>query len=196
MNELFGGEIRYEDESEYVATLDGRRIPFSSLSSGQQELLPMWAIMDYFNEIDAMGFASSPKSSRRSRELVYIEEPEAHLFPSAQSLLMEFLIGSVVSERRRSLIITTHSPYIMSKLNVFLKAGQLARRKKRNQDINEVVKRECWLNDAQLSASAIENGTLRNLIDDDGLIDGTYLDDISEQISREFSELLQIESEM
>ena len=196
MNELFGGEIRYEGDSEYVESKDGRKIPFSSLSSGQQELLPMWSIMDYFNEIDAMRFASSPKATRRSRELVYIEEPEAHLFPSAQSLLMEFLIGSVVSERRRSLIITTHSPYIMSKLNVFLKAGQLSRRRKRNQDINEIVRRECWLNETQLSAWAIEDGELKNLIDDDGLIDGTYLDGISEKISNEFSDLLQIESEM
>lgn len=196
MNELFGGEIRYEGDSEYVESTDGRKIPFSSLSSGQQELLPMWSIMDYFNGIDAARIAASLKSSRRSRELVYIEEPEAHLFPSAQSLLMEFLIGSVVSERRRSLIITTHSPYIMSKLNVFLKAGQLARRKKRNQDINDIVSRECWLNENQLSAFAIEDGKLKNLIDDDGLIDGTYLDGISEQISREFSDLLQIESEI
>jgi AAA domain, putative AbiEii toxin, Type IV TA system len=196
MNELFGGEIRYENDLEFVESVDGRKIPFSSLSSGQQELLPMWSIMDYFNELDAMRMGASPKVTRRSRELVYIEEPEAHLFPSAQSLLMEFLIGSVVSDRKRSLIITTHSPYIMSKLNVFLKAGQLARRKKRNQDINEIVSRECWLTDAQLSASAIEGGRLRNLIDDEGLIDATYLDDISEQISREFSDLLQIESEI
>lgn len=196
MSELFGGEICYKNDSEYVEALDGRKIPFSSLSSGQQELLPMWSIMDYFNQIDAMRFAASPKVTRRSRELVYIEEPEAHLFPTAQSLLMEFLIGSVVSEKRRNIIITTHSPYIMSKLNVFLKAGQLARRRKRNQDINEIIGRECWLNESQLSAWAIENGQLRELIDDDGLIDGTYLDGISEQISREFSELLQIESEM
>lgn len=196
MNELFGGEVKYENESEYVEALDGRRIPFSSLSSGQQELLPMWSIMDYFNELDARRAMASPKHVRRPRELVYIEEPEAHLFPSAQSLLMEFLIGSVVSDKRRSLILTTHSPYIMSKLNVFLKAGQLSRRKKKNQDINDIVSRECWLSDGQLSASAIENGRLRNLLDDDGLIDGTYLDQISEQISNEFSDLLQLEMEM
>lgn len=155
----------------------------------------MWSIMDYFNEIDAARLTSKIKPSRR-QELVYIEEPEAHLFPSAQSLLMEFLIGSVVNERRRNLIITTHSPYIMSKLNVFLKAGHLSRRKKRNQDINDVVPRECWLNDNLLSASAIEDGCLKNLIDDDGLIDARYLDDISEEISGQFSDLLQIEAEM
>jgi hypothetical protein len=196
MSKFFGGEIRYEGEVEFIHTEDGRQVPFTSLSSGQQELLPMWSLMDYFSELDA--FRSNLKGRSPSRrELLYIEEPEAHLFPSAQSLLMEYLIGSVASERsRRNLIITTHSPYIMAKLNVFLKAGQLSRRRKRNQDINEVVPRECWLTENQLSVSAIEGKRLRNLIDEDGLIDGTYLDGVSEDISREFSALLQIESEM
>lgn len=196
MNELFGGEIRFEDDSEFVETKDGRKIPFSSLSSGQQELLPMWSIMDYYNEIDILRGTSS-NITRRSTEIVYIEEPEAHLFPSAQSLLMEFLIGSVASQkRRRNLIITTHSPYIMSKINVFLKAGQLARRKKRNQEINDIVPRECWLGEGQLSALAIEDNKIKNLMDEDGLIDGRYLDQISEEISFDFSRLLEIESEI
>ncbi|WP_082503772.1 AAA family ATPase [Methylobacterium sp. Leaf117] len=197
MSKLFGGEIKFEQDTEFVETEDGRKIPFSSLSSGQQELLPMWSLMDYFSEMDALRFPSSRRSSRRSTELIYIEEPEAHLFPSAQSLLLEFLIGSIASERnQRSLILTTHSPYIMANLNVFLKAGQLARRKKRNQDINNVVPRECWLTESQLSAFAIEDGKLRSLIDDDLMIDGRYLDQISEDISRQFSKLLQIESEI
>ncbi|RWK34274.1 ATP-binding protein [Mesorhizobium sp.] len=197
MNKLFGGEIKFENDAEFVETADGRKIPFSSLSSGQQELLPMWSLMDYFNERDALRVMSARRPQIYPRELIYIEEPEAHLFPSAQSFLMEFLIGSLVSSRNgRSLIITTHSPYIMSKLNVFLKAGQLSRRKKRNQDINEIVPRECWLTDKQLSAVAIENGRLRNLIDEDDLIDGRYLDQVSEEISRDFSRLLKIEANL
>lgn len=198
MEKLFGGEVKYENDSEYVETSDGRKVPFTALSSGQQELLPMWSLMDYFSELDFIRSTqnASRKRSRR-RELVYIEEPEAHLFPSAQSLLMEFLIGGVASDRnRRSLIITTHSPYIMSKLNVFLKAGQLSRRKKRNEKINEIVPRECWLNDTNLSALAIEDGELVDLIGDDGLIDASYLDSVSEDISREFSGLLAIEDEI
>lgn len=201
MYRLFGGELRFEGDTEFVQTLDGRKVPFSSLSSGQQELLPMWSLIDYFNERDAMRAHGAATAMRRwRREFLYIEEPEAHLFPSAQSLLMDFLIGSVASgrgtARQRNLILTTHSPYIMGKLNVFLKAGQLARRKKRNQDINEVVPRECWLNEDQLAAYAIQDGVLTNLLDEEGFIDGTYLDGISEEISEQFSKLLEIESEI
>ena len=83
----------------------------------------------------------------------------------------------------------------MAKLNVFLKAGQLARRKKRNQAINEVVPRECWINDGQITALAIRDGELVDLVDYDlGLIDTDYLDEISEEISKEFSALLDIEA--
>lgn len=200
MSQLFGGELKFENESEYVQAKDGRKIPFASLSSGQQELLPMWSLIDYFNEMDFMRVTSPSSRHTWRRELLYIEEPEAHLFPSAQSLLMEYLIGSVANNRsenrQRSLILTTHSPYIMAKLNVFLKAGQLARRKKRNQDINEIVPRDCWLNEQQLSAFAIEDGRLVSLLDDEGFIDGTYLDGVSEVIDDEYSSLLEIETEM
>jgi hypothetical protein len=197
MGKLFGGEIKFENETEFVEAFDGRKIPFSSLSSGQQELLPMWSLIDYFNELDAIRQTSGNRNATRFRELIYIEEPEAHLFPSAQSLLMEFLIESFVSERNlRSLVLTTHSPYIMSKLNVFLKAGQLARRKRKNLEINEIVPRECWLNEKQLSAFAIEDGYMMNLLDSDGMIDATYLDQVSEDISNEYSRLLKIESEI
>ncbi|CAM4260548.1 AAA family ATPase [Roseomonas mucosa] len=197
MENFFGGELNFKDDLEFVETQDGRKIPFSSLSSGQQELLPMWSLIDYFNEMDSYRQEAGVKVPRGPRELIYIEEPEAHLFPSAQSLLMEFLIGSVTPDKsKRCLIITTHSPYIMGKLNVFLKAGQLARRKKKNQEINDVVPRECWLNDKQLSAFAIEDGKLRSLLDEDSLIDGRYLDQISEDISRDFSKLLRIEAEI
>ncbi|MEM9964978.1 MAG: ATP-binding protein [Asticcacaulis sp.] len=199
MNQLFGGELRYERDLEYVQATDGRKIPFSSLSSGQQELLPMWSLIDYFNDIDAR--RATPLNAKIwAQELLYIEEPEAHLFPSAQSLLMDFLISSASHTRgtgkQRSLILTTHSPYIMSKLNVFLKAGQLSRRKKRNHEINEIVPRECWLNDNQLSAYSIQDGILVNLLDSDGFIDGSYLDGISDEISNSYSRLLQIESEI
>lgn len=199
MREFFGGEIRFESETEYVETDDGRKIPFSSLSSGQQELLPMWSLLDYFSEREAMRYSSDGRRLRlrRPRELIYIEEPEAHLFPSAQSALMELLIGSITTLRsNRGLIITTHSPYIMAKLNVFLKAGQLSKRRKRSADIARIVPRNCWLLEGQLSALSIQDGELHELVDDDGLIDARYLDEISEEISREFSALLKIESEL
>jgi energy-coupling factor transporter ATP-binding protein EcfA2 len=186
MSKLFGGEIKFENELEFVETRDGRRVPFSALSSGQQELLPMWLLIDYLRDV-----ASDPK---RGGDLVYIEEPEAHLFPSAQSVLLDYLIGSVVSTRaNRSLLLTTHSPYILSKLNNYLKAGSLGKKKRFSADINRIVDQQCWLTPDNVRAYAIADGVLVNLIDDDGLIDGAYIDQVSEDVARQFSALLDIE---
>lgn len=196
LDKVFGGEIKFQNDSEFVETKDGRKIPFTSLSSGQQELLPMWSLIDYFGQIDHFRSSNSIKRNIL-KELIYIEEPEAHLFPSAQSMLLEFLISSTATNsRHRQLIMTTHSPYIMGKLNVFLKAGQLSKRKKINTKINDVVPRDCWLTSNDLSAYSISNGELRDLIDEDGLIDGTYLDQISEDISLQYSQLLELEASL
>ena len=194
LERVFGGELRNEGDQEFVQTKDGRKIPFSALSSGQQELLPMWSIIDYFSQIDAMRARAKSVRSKEN-DLIYIEEPEAHLFPSAQSLLMEYLIGSLsTSAAQRNLIITTHSPYIMSKINVFIKAGQLARRKKVNKQIDEIIPRECWLGEGEVTAYALQDGEMIDILDEDGLIDGTYLDQISEDISNEYSSLLHLEA--
>lgn len=186
MNRLFGGEIKFENELEFVETKDGRRVPFSALSSGQQELLPMWLLIDYLRDMAGRG--------RKGGDLVYIEEPEAHLFPSAQSILMDYLIGSVVSRREnRNLLLTTHSPYILSKLNNYLKAGSLGRQKKLAPEVSKVVDKQCWLTPQRLRAYAIDDGCLVNLIDSDGLIDGAYIDQVSEEVARQFNQLLDIE---
>lgn len=185
MTKLFGGEIKFENELEFVETRDGRRVPFSALSSGQQELLPMWLLIDYLREVGNRGSGGG--------DLVYIEEPEAHLFPSAQSVLMDYLIGSVVSKRdKRSLILTTHSPYILSKLNNYLKAGSLGRQKRNASEVDKIVDRSCWLTPQRVRAYAIDNGQLVNLVED-GLIDGAYIDQVSEDVARQFSALLDIE---
>jgi hypothetical protein len=195
MSELFGGKISTRRDAEYIEMPDGRKVPFSSLSSGQQELIPIWFYLDSMALYDSFEDRQKRLSQTR-RQLVYIEEPEAHLFPSAQSSLMNFLIGSVVGNRpTRSLVITTHSPYIMSKLNVYLKAGQLSRRKKKNSDINDIVPRNCWIRADQISVWKISEGRVVDIFDyEEGLVDASYLDSVSDVMANEFTRLLEIEA--
>jgi len=186
MQKLFGGEIKFENELEFVETTDGRKVPFSALSSGQQELLPMWILIDYFSE----RFWSRSGGS----EIFYIEEPEAHLFPEAQSTLMDFLIGTIASTKeKRNLVLTTHSPYILGKLNNYLKAGAIGKTRRHTQTVGNLVPKECWLTPDRVKAIAIEDGTLWNILGNDGLINGTYIDHVSEDVSRTFSSLLDIQ---
>jgi predicted ATP-binding protein involved in virulence len=130
MQQFFGGEIRIDRDRENIESLDGRKISFSLLSSGQQELLPLWMALDFVVRSD------------ESRQLIYIEEPEAHLFPSAQDTLVEYLASVSTANRRLRLVITTHSPYVLAKINNLLKAGRLAQRasKEKRDKINNVIK--------------------------------------------------------
>lgn len=186
MRRLFGGEIKIEGDQEYVLTTDGRKVPFTALSSGQQELLPMWMLIDFF----------ASRGDREIGELFYIEEPEAHLFPTAQSLLLDYLISSLVSRTsKRSLILTTHSPYILAKINNYLKAGALGRRKRYRESVSKIISQDHWLSGGAVSAYAIHDGHFESLIRDDGLIDGEYIDQVSDEVAQEFESLLDIQYE-
>ncbi|BEU99712.1 AAA family ATPase [Novosphingobium olei] len=191
--QFFGGELVFEPGSERVKITDGRQVPFTAMSSGQQELLPMWSIIQYLSELEAF----RDGNARSFRELIYIEEPEAHLFPRAQSDFLAYLFESLkFSDDRKSLILTTHSPYIMGRLNVFLKSGILSRRKKKNTDINDIVPRERWIRPQDFRAYAMMDGGMWNIVDSDGLIDSSYLDSISDDIASDFDRLLEVEMEI
>ena len=197
MLKLFGGKIQNKREAEFIEMEDGRKVPFSSLSSGQQELLPIWYFIDNLITMDALNSQRRGKDAKGEKEIVYIEEPEAHLFPESQATLLDILIANVLGSPNgsdRKLIITTHSPYLMSRLNVLIKAGTISRRKKRNKDINEIVPRSSWLKLEEITIQSIQEGKLVSIIDpEEGLIDAHFLDMISDSISKDFVELLNIE---
>jgi hypothetical protein len=180
MKKLFGGNITFGREQEYVISDDGRKIPFASMSSGQQELLPLWLSIEYAQEAT-------------QNSIVYIEEPEAHLFPAAQSQVIEFL-ASVISETNSRMVITTHSPYVLTQVNILLKAGKLAQQfPKEKASIEKIVKERNWLKPSSTVAYAILGRRLVQITDEDGLLMGDYLDEVSGYLQREFSSLLEIE---
>lgn len=189
LSNILGGKHIDDGKNEYVLLTDGRKIPFSALSSGQQELLPLLTILPYFMDKDF-------PHNKRYKNLVYIEEPEAHLFPNAQSKLIEVLAKIVkISGNTLDMIVTTHSPYVLAKLNNLIKAGQISRQNQGNKrsKLGKVVDDDGWLPKNFVQAYSINNGKLESIIDDDGLISADYLDGVSMEIGEEFSTLLDIE---
>lgn len=129
---------------------------------------------------------------------IFIEEPELSLFPSAQRRLLNRLVRDCFAENKQENCVTnlafaTHSPYILTSLNNLLLAGEIAKSTEKRTQVSQVVSEEYWLTAEQVGAYAIENGKVKNIIEEDNLIDGAYLDSISDEVSSEFSNILDIE---
>lgn len=183
---LLGGTVEWEDERPLLRLTDGRLVPFFALSSGQQELLPLvlaLTSMSHFYD-----------DHRNGSQFLYVEEPEAHLFPSAQSRLVQQL-AALLKRNRRRLLITTHSPYVLSKINNLLFAGSLEGRlnKSGRDQLESIVPKRFRIERGVIRAYAIVEGELRSVLHESGLIDGEYLDGISTEIATEFESLLGLE---
>ena len=192
LNDLMDGKYVSERSKEYFQASDGRRIPLSALSSGQQELMPLMLAIQ-----NRVGI------SPRFQQLLYIEEPEAHLFPSAQSSLVEIFGFFLSTTRGRArLLITTHSPYVLAKINNLIKAKEVADLRaqgtvnKRAPSVEKIIPSGAWIDGKTVRAYAIQDGNLVRIQDlSDGMIEGDYLDGVSGEIATEFSKLLALELE-
>jgi ABC-type phosphate transport system ATPase subunit len=180
------GKHVHEKGKDFLELPDGRRISVANLSSGQQEMLPLTIMLA------ALPFLASS----RSGQTVYIEEPEAHLFPNAQRSVIE-LIATVFNYRKDKLqfFITTHSPYILTAINNLLQAGSLYRDASKNQlhQLEKIIPRYKSLNVYDLSAYVLENGKCSNIICfDTGLIDANIIDSVSDDLAIQFDKLLNL----
>jgi hypothetical protein len=182
-NKIMRAEIERFDKQEVLRYDDGRFVKLAQASSGQQEALPLLLLLAHFFTL----------RHRRGRA-VYIEEPEAHLFPSTQKQIVEF-IAEVFRARQRqmSLILTTHSPYILTSINNLLQAGKLYSGatpdvKKR---LEGVIPLSRTLKPGEVGFYALENGGAKSIIDSEtGLIDAAVIDEVSDDIATQFDELL------
>lgn len=187
--ELLGGRIKFQGGKEFVEAPDGRTIPFAALSSGQQELLPLLITIAFISNLAGPGV----RKNLGTRQ-IYIEEPEAHLFPTAQSQLITILASLLETTQSNNLVITTHSPYVLAKINNLIKAGSLAKKlPKKVEALSQIIPQSAWLAKGSVNAYAFINGTLIPITAKDGLIAADYLDDVSGEISREFSSMLELE---
>ncbi|MDR0829394.1 MAG: ATP-binding protein [Prevotellaceae bacterium] len=109
-----------------------------------------------------------------------IEEPEQNLFPSTQRDLIYYILEKLNSERKHSLLITTHSPYILYALNNCMMGGlvnsQLEEKEKEEFLSNKFLSEKSWLTPKYVSIWEIEDGKLRSIQDKDGIISENYFD--------------------
>jgi hypothetical protein len=128
--------------------------------------------------------------------LIYLEEPETGIFPKTQydivKLLAWFANDPVLSFEWS---ITTHSPYILSSFNNLLQAWQVgsAVSEAARRRVERLIDQRYWIDPCVFRAYCIADGKLESIMDEDtSLIDGKYLDSVSNEIGAQFDELLRI----
>jgi predicted ATPase len=122
-----------------------------------------------------------------------IEEPELNLYPTAQQELLNWLIARC-STGENDLTITTHSPYILSHLNLLLYAYQVAtKHPDRKEAVAAIVPESSWINPKEFACYQVENGGVKSLVNDElGLIDNNELDALSGDAADAFDNLIRL----
>ena len=155
-------------------------IDLSEGASGIQSVLPLLLVIEYLT------------NDNFSRSFI-IEEPELNLYPTAQQKLLDVLIEKC-TQGENDLTITTHSPYILSHLNLLLYAYQVAEQHPdRRAEVAALVPEASWINPKEFACYQVENGGVQSLVDDDlGLIDNNELDALSGDAADAFDNLIRL----
>jgi hypothetical protein len=185
---LLGGRYLREQGDDFIQMPDGRRIPLAVSSSGQQELLPLAITLASIGE----GNGDKPRST------LYVEEPEAHLFPTAQRQIVHLFaaVTDLLSpESSSQYIITTHSPYILAALNNLMYGGKIAREHpEKREGVLGLLGPDVLIDPEKVGAYSMENGGARFIIDrETKLVEATLIDRVSGDLAREFEQLVSIE---
>ena len=92
-----------------------------------------------------------------------VEEPEQNLFPDSQMKNLEFLLASTNSNDENKIIITTHSPYILSYITLAAKAFELSKLNVPKKEISKIVPVSSWVDGEKCSVYQLENGKIKQL---------------------------------
>lgn len=175
-------------KADYISENDGEKIYFDEYhwvklmygSSGQQEVL--WILMLAFVTI-----------LEKKRSFIIIEEPEAHLFPVAQKDVMN-LISLMINSTNSKVIITTHSPYILTSTNILLFSGKVEKQHTKSAKI--VIPKNLRVSYENFAAYKIDNSerVIESLLDEEShMINTNYIDEVSSITNSELDELIAME---
>ncbi|MCQ2160745.1 MAG: ATP-binding protein [Bacteroidales bacterium] len=166
-----------------VDSYDGteRLLPLQACSSGLQSVLPLVMVIDYALQIGCF-------------DAFVIEEPEQNLYPTNQRELIQFLLNRI--GRITNTIITTHSPYILSCLNVMLLAWRIVNEFQDGKEALQEVYQGVYFNERTISVYALDPDAdiyCKNLIDEKThLIGINGLDAVSEVIGDDYDSLYRL----
>ena len=141
-----GVSYRYDaaTKSDKVQVSEGVTLDFTNTSSGLQSVIPLFIHLSHitnirhsriesFANLQEQGVLLAKLDEEDKKDVftnyvhthhcdIFLEEPEANLFPPTQANLVEWLLTKTEGKHPNSLFIATHSPYI---LNAFIEKQEI-----------------------------------------------------------------------
>lgn len=181
-------EYFYDEKDEYVRYND-KKISLNQTSSGIQSLIPLLLVLKDEKENEFINNDDFFKT-------IIIEEPELNLFPVRQKELLEYIVR-LFNKINFGIVITTHSPYIISSFNNLILANNSFKQSKRKKKlINNIVVEDLWVNYENISVYEVKDGKIINLKDDEFKnINTNAIDTASDLLSIEADKLIDIRYE-
>lgn len=158
-------------------------ISLSASSSGLQSAIPMLMVIDYALRTNSF-------------DSFVIEEPEQNLFPKNQFEMLGFVTSKLWHPaQRRQFIITTHSPYLLSSLNVLMLAYKLQHIEEVREEAEKIIVPGYTVNPDDVAVYSLDPDPesevyCKSLISEKtGLVSVNELDSVSEIIGDDFDRL-------
>jgi len=199
--DVYDKEVSFEVEQrkgELIGRLVSKYFPATAEKSSSQQFIDVTkagpaqentsyeaalAVRDDFNRL------TSPNSTA-----FVIEEPEQNLFPQTQLDLMKDIISCCNNELHPSIaMITTHSPYILSAVNILMFAGKLASMGVDSELFSDVVPSRCIIKPDDIEVYSVKDGSCHTIKEPNtGLINQNDLDSASEYNASVFDKLYKL----
>ena len=193
---ILQGSVVSAGSDYHFKSIDGRTLMLPVLSSGTQELLPLLTLLREYVAASAAVAKTLDLPNALHKRLFFLEEPETNIFPSTQYDLVRIFARMAHEPILDAYwVITTHSPYILSSFNNLLEAWQVSRTGSdvTRKEVGELIDERYWIDPKDFKAYSIHDGKLESIMDEEtDLINGAYLDAISNKIGADFDELLRI----
>lgn len=160
-------------------------IDFKQASSGMQSIIPMWTVF-----CDSLyGFG----------RYIIIEEPELNLFPTLQVMLINKMVERLKTAIA-NLVVTTHSPYILSVFDNLIYAKDVYDRAddEHKEKVASLVSTDAMISYDDIAAYSFDDRGIVTFINDSEMRNtGAYaLDAASNETANVFNELLAIDNEL
>ena len=177
VKKILKGEYVNEKNGEKIYYENDKFVKLIQASSGQQEAL--WIVLLIFSII-----------LNNQKVYMVIEEPEAHLFPTAQKDIME-LITLMINTTGSRVIVTTHSPYILTAANLLMYSSYVESNCEGKDDVVPIKYR---LSSNEISAYLVKNHSLQSILDQENhMIDPSTIDEVSEMLNGATDKLIEKE---